>query len=139
MRITVLTTIAIAAVSLATTQPSAAQDSSTINAPVSVVTCDVIDTYRSAPWGEGVDLVPTSATVRVAFVNRSDRTVNDVTFVLAGRGGDLRIADEGRFSSGVQILHTFGPFDVDAIGPNASCDVNVTSVTFDNGVVWRRA
>jgi len=138
VRTTVLTTIAIAAISLATTQPSVAQDSSTVNAPVSVLTCDVTDTYVSAPWGEGDVLVPKSAALRVAFVNRSERTVNDVTFVLAGRGGNLTIADEGRFSSGVRILHTFGPFDVDVIDPKDSCDVNVTSVTFDNGVVWRR-
>jgi hypothetical protein len=138
VKTTVLTTIAFVAVSLATTQPSVAQDSSAVSAPVGVLTCEVIDTYVSAPWGEGVDLVPSSAAVRVAFVNRSERTINDVTFVLAGRGGDLRIADEGRFSSGVRILHTFGPFNVDVIDPAASCDVNVTSVTFDDGVVWQR-
>ena len=135
MRTTVLTLIAIAAVSLAMTRPSVAQDSTVVDVPVSVLACDITENsiITTGDLG-GVQSTPTGATVRIVFVNRSERTATNVTFLLQGRDGEWTIAHDGRFATGVRIEGTFGPLnDVD---PNSTCDV--LSATFDNGTVWQR-
>ena len=128
----VLRAMAVAAVCIAMTQPSVAEDSAAANAPVSILRCDILDEYAS-PDDTG-SRISTDAMVRIAFVNRSSRTIRDVTFGIDSRGGNRTIGDVGQFSSGVLIQHTFGPFgDVD---DDARCDV--ASVTFDDGTLWQR-
>ena len=135
MRLIVLTFIATAAVCAATTLPSVAQDASAANAPVSVLACDVLDQYASSPDDAGA-VIWQDTMVRIAFVNRSTQTIRGVTFRVDANvhGGARTITDVGRFSTGVPIQHTFGPFG--DVSYNARCDV--AAVTFDDGTVWQR-
>lgn len=135
MNTTVLTSIAIAAVSLAMTEPSVAQDSNVADTPVSISTCDVIENYVVTSGDDtGVYSMLAGATVRIAFVNRSKQAATKVSFLIKGQGVDGTIVYNGRFSTGVRIDYTFGPFNY--VDPNSTCDV--TSVTFDDGTAWQR-
>jgi hypothetical protein len=123
--------LAIAAISVATMEPSFAQDSTKTDAPVSVLACKAVTNYASVSEGEqGQSSIPTGATVQIAFVNRSSQTATNVTFLV----GDQPITYQGQFHSGVTIQHTFGPYGT--VNGDATCDLS--SVTFDDGRMWQR-
>lgn len=126
----VLHALAVAAISVATMEPSLAQDSTATDPPVSILACKAEMNYATVSEGErGQRSIPTGATVRIAFVNRSARTATAIKFLV----GDQPITYQGKFSSGVPIEYTFGPYDT--VKQNATCDVS--SVTFDDGRMWQ--
>jgi hypothetical protein len=126
-----LNSLVIAAISVATMEPTLAQESSSTDAPVSVLACKAVMNYATVSQGEqGQTSIPTGATVRITFVNRSTQTATDVTFLV----DDQPITYQGQFVSGVPIQHTFGPYDT--IKDDATCDVS--SVKFDDGRMWQR-
>jgi hypothetical protein len=131
---TAFTSIAIAALLIAMTPPSVAENSSIDDSPLHITACDVTENYVTVVGDLGVYTMLAGSTVRIAFVNRSRQTATNVSFLLKGRGGDQTILHSGRFSTGVRIDYTFGPFNY--VDPTSTCEV--TSVTFDDGTVWQR-
>jgi hypothetical protein len=127
---------AIAAVTIAATaQPSLAQDQPAVDAPVNVASCSVVPAAGIAPSGDDpIPLPSNGATVWISFQNRSSRPITDVAFVLERAGSAVTIVDRGRFSSGVPIRHTLGPF-ADLQGDETCA---LYSVRFDDGIVWQR-
>jgi hypothetical protein len=127
--------IATIAMAAATMQPSVAQDRPATDAPISIASCRVVPTYDRALTNEGGGpSSPTGANVWISFLNRSARTITEVTFLLESSEGPVTITDLGRFSSGVPIQHVLGTFaDLDA---DATC--GLYSVRFDDGTVWQR-
>jgi hypothetical protein len=127
--------IATVAIGTATAQPALAQDQPVTAAPISIAACAVVPTYESVLTSEsGVPTAPTGASVWVSFLNRSARTITEVTFDFADANGSVSIADRGRFSSGVTIEHALGPF-TGLRGDETTCAVS--SVRFDDGTVWQ--
>jgi hypothetical protein len=127
--------IATVAITTATVQPSLAQDQSAADAPVSIASCQVVADYEPVASGDSnFPGSPTGASVWVSFQNHSQRTLTDVTFLLETRDGAVTITDKGRFSSGVPIRHTLGPF-ADLQG-DETC--SLYSAQFDDGLVWQR-
>jgi hypothetical protein len=127
---------AIAAVTIAaTTQPRFVQDQPTADAPVQLASCSVVPAAELAPSGDDPIPIPASgATVWISFQNRSPRTITDVALLLERPGSAVTIVDQGRFSSGIPIRHTLGPF-ADLQGDETCA---LYSVRFDDGVVWQR-
>jgi hypothetical protein len=127
---------AIATVAItATLQPSLTQDQRVTSAPVSIASCSVVPTYEPvASSDSNAPSAPTGATLWVSFENRSARTLTDVTFLLETPDGAVMITDQGRFSSGVPIRHTLGPFA--DLQDDATC--GLYSVRFDDGTTWQR-
>jgi hypothetical protein len=115
--------------------PSLAQHQPTADEPVSIGACSVVPAYDSAGFAEdGVPSITNGANVWISFQNRSPRTATDVTFLLSTPGDRSTISDRGRFSSGVEIRHTLGPF-ADLRGDETCA---LYSVRFDDGQVWKR-
>jgi hypothetical protein len=123
--------IASVAISTAVAQPSLAPGALAGAPPVSVLSCEAVANYATITQGEqGQSSIPTGATVRIAFVNRSPQTATDVTFLI----DEQPITYQGTFSRGVPIQHTFGPYDTVSAG--AACDVY--AVKFEDGRLWQR-
>lgn len=135
MKTSIARAIAVTAVWIATAGASGAQDATAANAPVSIVRCTVLDEYPAFAPSDVGSVIPTDTMVQIAFVNRSERTIRDVTFRVDALGGNRTIGYLGRFSSGELTQHTFGPFG--DVGYNARCGVE--SATFDDGTVWNTA
>jgi hypothetical protein len=130
-----LVAIATVAMGTATVQPTLAQDQPAATAPISIAACAVVPSYEPVLMSEsGVPTDPTGASVWISFLNRSPRTITEVTFDFTGAGGSVAIADRGRFSSGVTIEHALGPF-TGLRGDETTCAVS--SVRYDDGTVWQ--
>jgi hypothetical protein len=129
--------IAIVAMGAATVQPALAQDrpATAEAAPISIAACSVVPTYAPvAMTDSGGPIGPTGSSVWISFLNRSGRTITEVTFDFDSDDGKVSIADRGRFSSGITIEHALGPFAA-LRGDETTC--GVSSVRYDDGTVWK--
>jgi hypothetical protein len=127
--------IASVAIAAATIQPSIAQDRAAIVEPISIASCRVVPTYDPVLATEGgTSTSPTGESVWISFLNRSPRTVTEVTFLINSAQGPLTVSDQGRFSSGIPIEHALGPFTY--VDDDATC--GLYSARFDDGTVWQR-
>lgn len=130
-----LSALATAAITTTTVQPSFVQDQPAVDAPISIASCQVVPTYEPVASGDSnPPSSPTGASVWISFQNHSERTVTNVAFLLETPEGAVTITDQGRFSSGIPIQHTLGPF-ADLQG-DVTC--SLSSARFDDGRVWQR-
>jgi hypothetical protein len=128
-------TFALAALAASLAAPASAQtDVAFSNAPIAVQGFTAAS--QAVPvGGESVDGIPSvsgASNVTIAFVNTASIPAKSVTFVVQS-GRDTRIIiDNGTFSPGAQIVHTF-----DASPEFAdTTSVRVQSVTFADGNTW---
>ena len=111
-------------------------------APIAITDCSVQQDRPAGgpywyPWGPRVFGGLYTDGLRIAYVNKSQKTANRVAFVVNYRGDVEHVVDVGTFSPGVTIDHGFGQFTGLAFlgaRPNAC---RVAAVRFTDGTVWR--
>jgi hypothetical protein len=110
-------------------QSSTQAYSSTV--PVQVSACELSPSPVAVDAFDGIR-APGAGSLRVAFVNRSAKTISSVQFAVSDGQATANVVDAGTFSRDITIDHTF-------IAPALSSDVScsVQSIAFADGTTWQ--
>ncbi|HTW85563.1 MAG TPA: hypothetical protein VMD91_15945 [Candidatus Sulfotelmatobacter sp.] len=112
-------------------------------APIAVTSCTVLQ-YQPVrahpfwnPWFVPPNGSPYTDGLQITYVNRSSQPATRVAFLVNYRGAVEHVVDEGTFSPGVSITHTFGQFNGYAyLGPRPNV-CRPVAVRFADGSIWR--
>jgi hypothetical protein len=99
--------------------------------PVQVASCSV-EAPASIPGSYFGPIVPTIGSLNISFVNRIAKPIMKVEFAVSNGTTTVPVVDEGTFSTGIPINHTFP--EPALTGSDVSCAVH--SVVFADGSTW---
>jgi hypothetical protein len=100
--------------------------------PIQVASCSVVKASAAIPGSYFGPIVRNVGSLNVSFVNREAKPITKVAFTVNGEKTTLTVVDEGTFSTGVVINHTFP--EPALTDENVSCIVE--SVAFADGSIW---
>jgi hypothetical protein len=109
------------------------------SAPVEITSFSIDERYAAGTIGGEAAAAPQfvaqldSGYIELRFVNKSNVPATTVKFVVNKGQYRRSIVDEGSFTPGVQIKHTFAAVDVSELS-NATCEI--AEVDFADGSAW---